>query len=56
MNNEEIEKYAEMLISMSTEYLLGKYDEQLYVDILKTSVEKMVKIKSKDIDNNLNYE
>lgn len=39
--NEEIIKYAKMITSMSTDYLLGDYDEQLYLEILDIANKKM---------------
>ena len=39
----ETEKYAELLISMSTDYLLGKIDEEHYKNVLEMTINNMNK-------------
>jgi hypothetical protein len=40
MSEQEKQKYAELLISMSTDYLLGKITESHYKSMLKMVVNK----------------
>ncbi len=42
--NKEIKKYAEMLISMSTDYLMGNYDEKLYKNMVNMANDKIKKL------------
>ena len=46
MDNETLIKYAELLISMSTDYLLGKIDSKTYkmnIDVINNAVNEKVK-------------
>ena len=42
--NEELKKYAEMLISMSTDYLMGSYDEKLYIKMIDMANKNIQKL------------
>ena len=49
--DEKIKQHAETLISMSTEYLMGNYDEKLYVDMINIFGNIMKKNFSGNIQN-----
>jgi hypothetical protein len=42
--NDETQKYAELIISMSTDYLLGKITEEHYKNMVQLTVNKLNKI------------
>ena len=43
MESKKVKQYAEMLMAMSTDYLMGNYDEELYKSIVITAAKAINK-------------
>ncbi len=45
---EKLSDYARMLISMSTDYLLGGLDKDVFIENLKVCSDKLTELKNKE--------
>ena len=41
MEKTELNKYAECIMAMTTDYLMGNYDEELYKSIIQTIAKRI---------------
>ncbi len=48
-NKKDCKKYAELIISMSTDFLMGKINESLYISNMSVALKSITKIKNENL-------